>query len=151
MAALLPGLYPLDAIHPGDHLWTDWADVSPEAIAAFADLSGDRFAIHLSDAGARAHGFAGQVAHGLLILSLVEGLKANAPARFHSFASLGWIWQFRAPVLARDRIRAAITVKAKRNAGPDKGLLTLAVAVENQTGTLVQEGETRLMAYRQLP
>ena len=77
----------------------------------------------------------------------MEGLKANAPATFDTFASLGWDWTFRAPVFAYDRIRARIAVKAKRAAGPGKGLLTLAIEVENQKGEIVQLGQTRLMAY----
>lgn len=150
-APLAPGLHALDGLSPGDHLVTDWAEVTPQAIDAFAALTGDRFAIHLSEEGARAHGFAGRVAHGLLILSLVEGLKSTAPARLHGYASLGWSWRFQAPVLAHDRIRARFTVAAKRNAGPQRGVLTLEVAVENQRGEIVQAGQTRLMAYRQLP
>jgi len=148
---LPPGLYRFDQVQPGDCLLTDWAKVTPQAIDAFAALTQDRFAIHLSDEGARAHGFDRRVAHGLLILSLVEGLKATAPAQFATFASLGWDWAFRAPVFANDSIRALVTVAAKRAAGPHRGLLTLAVSVENQNGQIVQQGQTRLMAHRASP
>ncbi|MGV8988872.1 MAG: MaoC family dehydratase [Cypionkella sp.] len=145
---LMPGRWSFDEIHPGDHLTTDWAEVSPESIDHFAALTGDRFEIHLTDAGAARHGFAARVAHGLLVLSLVEGLKSQSPVQFDSFASLGWEWSFRQPVYAGDRIRARIAVKAKRPASADKGLLTLSVTVETQTAQVVQRGETRLMTYR---
>lgn len=148
---LEPGLYSFDRLQPGDTLLTDWVQVSPQAIDAFAALTDDHFAIHLSDEAARAHGFDRRVAHGLLILSLVEGLKSSAPARFDTFASLGWEWSFRAPVFANDRIRAQVTVAAKRVASFHKGLLTLAIRVENQDGQIVQQGQTRLMAKRQQP
>ncbi len=151
MGDLLPGLYGFDAIATGDTVRTGWAKVTPEAIDTFSDLTGDHFEIHQSDASAQRHGFAARVAHGLLILSLVEGLKSNAPAQFHTFANLGWNWTFRAPVFAHDRIRAHIAVKTKRCASPDKGLLTLAIEVENQNAEIVQRGEARLMAYRQSP
>lgn len=147
---LPPGLHGFDTINPGDEILTDWAEVTPEAIDQFAALTGDRFDIHLSDAGARTHGFPARVAHGLLILALVEGLKSSATARLNTFASLGYDWTFRAPVFAHDSIRAKITVKSKRPAA-DKGLLTLSIAVENQQGAIVQRGEQRLMAYRQSP
>ena len=145
---LQPGFYSFDQLQIGDEWVTGWAAVTPQSIDAFAELTGDRFAIHLSDAGARAHGFDRRVAHGLLILSLVEGLKSTAPAQLDTFASLGWEWGFRAPVFAGDKIRATVTVAAKRAAGADKGMLTLSVSVENQDGQIVQQGQTRLMAKR---
>jgi acyl dehydratase len=145
---LKPGLYTYDQVQIGDSLLTDWAKVTPEAIDTFAALTQDRFAIHLSDEGARAHGFDRRVAHGLLILSLVEGLKSTAPAQLDTFASLGWDWSFRAPVFAGDSIRASVTVAAKRAAGAGKGMLTLSISVENQAREVVQQAQTRLMAQR---
>ena len=147
---LPPGLHGYDAIAPGDTILTGWAEVTAAAIEQFATLTGDHFDVHLSDAGALAHGFPARVAHGLLILSLVEGLKSTAPARLNTFASLGYDWSFRAPVFAGDQIRAKITVKSKRPAASN-GLLTLLIVVENQQGAIVQQGEARLMAYRQSP
>lgn len=148
MSALPAGRHGFDAVEVGDHILTDWAEVTPAAIAAFAALTGDRFEIHLSDAGARRHGFRGQVAHGLLVLSLIEGLKSQSAAQFDSFAALGWDWSFRAPVYAQDRIRARITVQHKRAASPDKGVLTLDIIAENQNLEVVQRGTARFMTYR---
>jgi acyl dehydratase len=142
------GIYTYNQVQVGDGWLTDWAKVTPQVIAAFADLTQDRYAIHLSDEGARTHGFDRQIAHGLLILSLVEGLKSTAPVQMPTFASLGWEWSFRAPVYAGDSIRASITVAAKRAAGAQRGMLTLFVSVENQDGAVVQQGQTRLMAQR---
>jgi len=142
------GIYTYSQVQVGDGWLTDWAKVTPQVIAAFADLTQDRYAIHLSDEGARTHGFDRQIAHGLLILSLVEGLKSTAPVQMPTFASLGWEWSFRAPVYAGDSIRASITVAAKRAAGAQRGMLTLFVSVENQDGAVVQQGQTRLMAQR---
>ena len=148
---LARGVYTYDQVQIGDRMLTDWAKLTPEAIDTFAALTQDRFAIHLSDEGARAHGFDRRVAHGLLILSLVEGLKSTAPAQLDTFASLGWEWSFRAPVFAGDSIRATVTVTAKRAAGAGKGMVTLSVSVENQDGAVVQHGQTRLMARRAPP
>lgn len=142
------GIYTYNQVQVGDGWLTDWAKVTPQVITAFADLTQDRYAIHLSDEGARTHGFDRQIAHGLLILSLVEGLKSTAPVQMPTFASLGWEWSFRAPVYAGDSIRASITVAAKRAAGAQRGMLTLFVSVENQDGAVVQQGQTRLMAQR---
>ena len=99
--ALPPGRYGFDDANPGDRIETDALSVTPALIDAFADLTGDRFEIHLSDAAAQRHGFPARVAHGLLVLSLIDGLKNQCPAQFNAVASLGWEWSFRAPVLGR--------------------------------------------------
>lgn len=150
MSCLLPpGVHDFDAVQPGDRIETASVTVSAARIAAFAALSGDRFEIHLSDAGARKHGFPRQVAHGLLVLSLVDGLKNQCPARFRAFASLGWDWSFRKPVFAGDTIRAVMEVESKRATGnPERGVLTIGFQVFNQHGILVEKGRNLLMAYR---
>ena len=146
---LSSGLHPFDAVEIGDRIDTGSAIVTPEIIDAFAALSGDRFEIHMTDAGARAHGFPARVAHGLLILSLIDGLKNQCPARFHALASLGWDWSFRKPVFAGDTIRATMRLQAKRpTSNPARGVLTVEFAVTNQHGDLVQKGVNQLMAYR---
>ena len=147
MTPLPPGLHLYDDLHQGDFYDTDTAQITAAMIRTFADLTGDRFEIHLSDSGAQAHGFPALVAHGLLILSVIEGLKANASVQLNSFASLGWNWRFALPVLINDTVQCRITLLNKRRAGPKSGLLTLQVTVHNQHGQTVQQGETRLMVH----
>lgn len=148
---LPPGLHAYDAVEIGDRIETGSIMVTAEAIDTFAALTGDRFEIHLSDAGARNHGFPARVAHGLLILSLIDGKKNQCPARFHALAALGWDWSFRKPVFAGDTISAVMRVEAKRpTSNPLRGVLTLGFEVTNQHGTLVQKGRNQLMAYRQV-
>ena len=151
MRALSPGVWGLDDIEPGDHLLTEYVTLTAQSIDAFAHLTGDTYEIHLSDRGAQRHNFPVRTAHGLLVLSLIEGLKSQSPVQFHTYAALGWEWTFRAPVYAGDKIRAHIAVKSKRSASADKGRLTLTITVENQNAEIVQAGEARLMAYRQSP
>ncbi len=146
---LPPGLHDFDRCQIGDRIETGSVAVSAAAIASFADLTGDRFEIHMSDAGAQRHGFARQVAHGLLVLSLVDGLKNQAAAQFRALASLGWDWSFRKPVFAGDVIRAVMQVQGKRpTSNPARGVLTIGFQVLNQAGDVVQTGTNQLMAYR---
>ncbi len=146
---LAPGLHDFDRVQIGDRIATGSTVVSAGAIAAFAALTGDRFEIHLSDAGAQRHGFPHQVAHGLLVLSLVDGLKNQCAAKFHALASLGWDWSFRKPVFAGDVIRAVLEVEGKRpTSNPGRGVLTIGFEVSNQHGEVVQKGRNQLMAYR---
>ena len=118
-------------------------------IDAFADLTGDRFEIHMDDDAAKALGFPGRVAHGLLVLSLVDGLKNQAHARFRAVASLGWTWRFDGPVFIGDTITATITVVGKRpTRRPDRGIVSLDFVVRNQNGETVQSGQNQLMVVR---
>ncbi len=150
MSRLLPpGRYGFDAVTPGDRIETGRHTVTAADIDGFAALSGDRFEIHMSDAAAKAHGFEARVAHGLLVLSLIDGLKNQAPAQFKAIASLGWTWSFCRPVLIGDEIGATITIAERREVTkPDRGILTLAFDVTNQHGETVQDGSNQLLAYR---
>lgn len=147
---LLPaGRYGLEALAPGDRVETAARLVDAALIDAFAAMSGDHFEIHVSEEAARRHGFAGRVAHGLLVLSVVDGLKNQAPAQFDAIASLGWDWSFAAPVIAGDTIRAEITVTGLRPTSDGRrGIASLAFDVRNQRGETVQRGVNRLMVYR---
>ncbi|TPI63767.1 hypothetical protein FJ420_11825 [Mesorhizobium sp. B3-1-3] len=133
----------------GDHFETPSREVTATVIEAFAEMTGDRFEIHMSDEAARRHGFPARVAHGLLVLSLVDGLKNNAVARFRAVASLGWTWRFSGPVFAGDTIKAEVTVADKRTTrNPARAVLRLRFVVRNQWGGIIQEGENQLMIYR---
>ncbi len=146
---LPPGTHGFDDIVENDYVVTGAAEVAAETIDAFAELTGDRFGIHMSEEEATQHGFPERVAHGLLVLSLVDGLKNQALAQFRAQASLGWKWTFAAPVFAGDRVSARITVLEKRSLrDPARGILRLGFEVFNQESVVVQRGENLLMTYR---
>ena len=134
----------------GDVEAGDWFETPEHRLTAgdidrFADLTGDRFDIHMSDAAARELGFPGRVAHGLLVLSIVDGLKNNAQAGFDAVASLGWEWRFEKPVLIGETLRARITILSKRETTqPDRGILHLDFEVMNREGTKLQSGRNQL-------
>ncbi len=145
---LEPGRYSLNALHPGDQIDAGQRQVTADMIDAFADMTGDRFEIHMDAEAARRHGFADRVAHGLLVLSLVDGMKNEAAAQLNSIASLGWDWRFDAPVLVGDTIKVAITVTDLRPTSDGKrGIVTLEFSVTNQRAETVQSGQNRLMIY----
>ncbi len=148
-APLGPGRYGADDVAVGD--WIDCGEVTvtAEGILRFAELTGDRFEIHMSDVAAQQHGFDRQVAHGLLVLSLVDGLKNQAPAQIRARASKGWDWTFKAPVLVDDTLSAKLRIDDIRPARQeDQATLALTFGVTNQNGVLVQHGTNLLLAYR---
>ncbi|WP_420328384.1 MaoC family dehydratase [Mameliella sp.] len=143
-----PGRHGLARLAVGDRIVSGRRTVTTDLIDTFAEMTGDRFEIHMDRAAAIRHGFADRVAHGLLVLSLVDGLKNQADAQFDAVASLGWDWQFSAPVLAGDSVGATITVKDLRlTSNSQRGIATLEFDVTNQNGKTVQRGENRLMIY----
>ncbi len=145
---LLPGLYGADDISVDDVIETESVKVTVEMIDKFAALTGDDFEIHMDADAARRHGFEARVAHGLLVLSLVDGLKNRAHAKIRGRASLGWNWRFKSAVFAEDSVRASITIREKRiTRRLDQTILTLEFEVFNQHGRLVQSGENLLLAY----
>lgn len=149
MRDLPAGHHGADTLSPGDRVDCGCLSVSVAMIDAFADLTGDRFEIHMDAQAAARHGFGGRVAHGLLVLSLIDGMKNRAPAQFRARASLGWDWRFRRPVLAGDKIAVAITVSGVETArAPDQAVVVLDFDVTNQRGERVQAGTNRLLAYR---
>lgn len=149
MTLLAPGPHGFDDVALDDRIETAPLTVTPQMIDAFADLTGDRFEIHMTDAAAQRHGFPARVAHGLLVLSLIDGLKNQCPAQFRAVASLGWEWSFRAPVLCDDTVRATLSVVEKRlTSKPDRGILRLEVIAVNQRAEVVQRGHNLLMVYR---
>jgi len=149
MTILAAGHYGFDNVALGDQIVTAALTLTPAMIDAFADLTGDRFEIHLSDAAAQRHGFGARVAHGLLVLSLIDGLKNQCAAQFRAIASLGWEWSFRASVLCNDTIQAILTVVEKRpTSRPDRGILRLEGIAVNQQAQVVQRGHNLLMIYR---
>ena len=146
---LTEGSFNFDTVEVGDWFRTSTLTITADQIDRFADLTGDRFEIHMSDERARAHGFRGRVAHGLLVLSLVDGLKNQVEARFDAIASLGWDWSFQRPVLIGDTITARLTIAEKRETRhANRGIVRLAGDVVNQEGETVQSGSNQLMLYR---
>jgi 3-hydroxybutyryl-CoA dehydratase len=145
------GEYWLEDLAAGDHYETGRLVVTDAHIVAFAGLSGDFFDVHMDDEFAKSIGFPARVAHGLLGLALTDGLKNRSAVRIMAIASLGWNWRFRAPIFAGDRIGASVRVASVRLSSKAQGILVLAFAVTKQDGTVVQEGETTLLARRRMP
>ena len=62
----------------GEHLgYSDWHEVTPEQVATFADVTGDRQWIHLDAERAAQTQFGGTIVHGYLTLALVPVLMSE--------------------------------------------------------------------------
>ena len=79
----------LQDLAQGQKIESERRVVSAADIDAFCELSGDHNPLHTDDEHARAAGFAGRIAHGLLVLSIATGLRSEGRCRhgirpFHS-------------------------------------------------------------------
>ncbi|ALP68792.1 MaoC/PaaZ C-terminal domain-containing protein [Paraburkholderia caribensis] len=143
---LVPGEYGFNDLQIDDTYQTSGVTVTEAHVVGFAGLSGDLFDVHMDDEFAQAAGFPSRIAHGLLGLSLADGLKTRCPVRLKGIATLSWNWSFRAPLLIGDRIHVEVRIQAKRvTRRSDRGIVTLAMKVINGRKEVVQEGETLLL------
>ncbi|MEN3794693.1 MaoC/PaaZ C-terminal domain-containing protein [Fulvimarina sp. MAC3] len=129
--------------------WTPGVTVTETHIVSYAGITGDFSAVHVDETFASQTGFGGRIAHGLLGLSITDGLKVQASI-FRVGVALSWSWAFKLPIRAGDTVRARLEITAKRvsKSKPDMGIFTISVKLLNQRDETVQEGEHLLMVPR---
>lgn len=134
-------------VQVGDEGISSTLTVTEAHINTYADLTGDHTPVHTDEAYARTTPFGTRVAHGLLGLSLTDGLKTQAEYRFVPGMSLGWTWDFSAPIRIGDTVQVRFHVASARlsKSHPGWGILVLPSELINQHGEVVQRGEHRLM------
>lgn len=138
-----------DAIEVGAEKLTPRVTVTEAHVLAYAGIAGDFSPVHMDETYARTTLFGGRVAHGLMGLSLADGLKVQS-GFFRDGASLGWTWDFKRPIRIGDTLQVRFRVADKRvpRSRRDMGILTIAFDLLNQDGDIVQTGEHRLMVPR---
>ncbi len=110
-------------------------------IENFAELSGDRNAIHLDQEYATQTRFGGRIAHGLLTSSLISAVIGNKLPGAGSIY-LGQTLQFTAPVFPGDTIVARAAVTSIRE---DKPIVKLETVCTNQRDEVVIKGEATVL------
>jgi len=139
-----------DDAQEGDEAITPSYTVTKQRILAYADLTGDHTPVHVDEEYAKASHFGGLVAHGLMGLSIADGLKTQCEYRFLPGMSLGWTWDFLLPIRVDDVLQVKMRVGAMRasKSKPGWGIVVLPSELINQKGEVVQRGEHRLMVPR---
>lgn len=114
-------------------------DVTTEMVAAFAALSGDQAPLHTDEAFARARGYDGRVAHGLLVGAFVSRLIGTR------LPGAGGVMQsvelsFREALVPP----ASITVEGEVGAiSPATGQVKIKISVRTDSGRRIAEGVVR--------
>ena len=119
-------------------------------VSMFAMLTGDYNRLHTDAEYMKDSVFGERIAHGLLGLSIVNGLKYRTDMDPDAIiAFLGLEWAFSAPIRFNDTIHAVISVAAMRETkSPERGIITFAIEVRNQHDALVQKGTMTMMVKR---
>lgn len=120
--------------------------VSESHVLGFAGLTGDFADVHVDEDFAREMGFKGRLAHGILVLGLIDALKNRCIVNFHVVAALNWNWRFNGPIYIGDRLRARLTIADKRlTKKGTRGIVTLNIEGINQDEDVVQYGTNQIM------
>lgn len=145
---MLPGNY-FDDFNVGDEQLTPRVTVTEGHILAYAGVAGDFSPIHMDNVYAGTTEFGGRIAHGLMGLSLTDGLKVQS-ATFRDGIALSWSWAFKLPIRIGDTLQARIRIKEARpsKSKPEMGILVMAIDLVNQRDEVVQTGEHGLMVPR---
>lgn len=145
---MLPGKF-YEEIQIGDERLTPRVTVTEGHVLAYAGVAGDFSPIHMDEVYAQSTVFGGRIAHGLMGLSLTDGMKVQS-GFFRDGIALGWSWNFKKPIRIGDTLQVKFRVADMRipKSRDDMGILIIAIALLNQHGEVVQEGEHRLMVPR---
>ena len=141
-----------DDLKVGQEFTSPGRTVTEADIVLFAGLSGDYNVLHTDAEHMKSSIFGERIAHGLLGLSIQQGLASRGePAAAHGLLS-GLKWKFKGPIKIGDTIHVLSRITAKKD-GPDagRGLVTVERRLLNQRGEVVQEGETEHLVERQKP
>jgi acyl dehydratase len=141
-----------DDFAAGDTFTTAARTVTEGAVDQFAGLSGDFNPLHTDEESARQSPMKGRIAHGMLVLAIATG-QVNQLGLFEgtTLALLGMDRiRWTAPVRLGDTLHTELAVKETRESSkPDRGVLVMDVAVQNQRGETVCQAEwTTLMVRR---
>lgn len=134
----------------GDEFITPGRTVTEADVVMFAGLTGDYNRIHTDAEYMKDSIFGERIAHGLLGLALVNGLKYRTDVDSDGvIAFLGLTWKFSGPIKLGDTIHAVVRIASKRETSkPDRGIMIQSIQVLNQRGEVVQEGEFTSMLKR---
>ncbi len=131
-----------DELEVGETFYTAKRTITNDDVLKFAELSGDRFYVHLDDAAAKESIFGQRVAHGYLVLSAAAGLFVD-PAPGPVIANYGLEGlRFVKPVFIGDTIGVRLTCKRKiakdkREGEAPQGVVEWDVEVTNQSNEIV--------------
>ncbi|HSE06056.1 MAG TPA: MaoC/PaaZ C-terminal domain-containing protein [Methylomirabilota bacterium] len=137
-----PAVY-FEDIQVGEEYASPGRTVTEADVVIFAGLSGDYNVLHTDAEHMKASLFGERIAHGLLGLSIQQGLLERVVTAQVTGPLETVKWKFKGPIKIGDTIHVEARVAGKREGEqPGWGVVTVERRVLNQRGEVVQEGET---------
>lgn len=119
--------------------------INESDLGNFAGLTGDYSQVHTDEEFCRKTEFGTRIAHGLLGLSIAQGLMWRTNyTQGTGVATLAWDkCRFRLPIKIGDTVRARwrLTAKRESQSKPGMGIITEFVELVNQREEVVQDAE----------
>ncbi len=132
----------------GEEFESPGRTITEADVAAYSGLTGDYNQLHTDEEYSKETSIYGtRIAHGLLGLSIAEGLKSRLGLfEGTSLASLEWSWRFKKAVLIGDTVHVEWRIESKRSTSKSgRGIVVESVRLVNQRGETVAEGEHTVM------
>jgi acyl dehydratase len=144
-----PKMYYED-IRVGQEFTSPERKITGDDIRQFGELTGDCNRHHMDDEFCKSMPYGKRIAHGLLGLSLIEGLKAQTGwFEETAVATLAWKVDFTAPIYIDDTLTVHWHVARKRpTRKPGRGILYEHIELRNQDGVVVQKARHTVMVLR---
>jgi acyl dehydratase len=126
--------------------------VTETDVVLFAGLSGDYNVLHTDAELTKGSLFGERIAHGLLGLSIQQGLASRGePVAAHGVLQ-GLKWKFKGPIKLGDTIHVHSRIAGlKDGSAVGPGLATVERRMINQRGEVVQQGEAEYLVERRKP
>ena len=135
---------------PGQVFLSQARTITEADVVTFAGWSWDTNPVHTDAESARDGRFAERIAHGVLGLSVAMGLVSRIGVfEACSIALLGIDdWRFRRPLRIGDTVRCRVEILDTRlTSRGDAGILRRRLALLDQHGEVLQDGEVGLMVH----
>jgi acyl dehydratase len=132
----------------GEIFITPTRTITEADVLAYGGVSGDFEELHFSNEFAKTTVFGKRIAHGLLGLVILDGLKTRTSlvSDVHTTASLGWNWRFAKPLQIGSTVHGRIVIAKKRlTSSGIQGILSCDVELLDETNEVIQSGEHLLM------
>ena len=120
----------------GETVVTRARTITETDIVTFAALTGDWFPLHTDVEYAKKGPFGERIAHGLLVLSVANGLMPLCDMAIVAFYGMDKV-RFTAPTKIGDTIHVELEIVDKQDKGDLGGVITLKESVKNQKGEAV--------------
>ena len=133
----------------GQEFVTGRRTVTEADVVAFAGLSGDFNPLHTDKVFAESTPFGQRIAHGMLVTSISTGLSQTLG--IFEGTTMGLLQQtfiYKAPTFFGDTIYLKMIVReTKASSKGGKGVVTFDAEIIKQDGTVVVQGEWRVMFF----